>query len=673
MLKRNWGGEGMKGKIKAKKIYVFCPANVKTGGPELLHQLVFTLRKNGLDSCLVYTGIQNHDYEIIDEYRQYIDSYLLKRDVEDSHENLVIVPEVDVLALEEFKNIQKAIWWLSVDNFYLKYFSFDSLKYRISSWGFLRFIKRTFFNKSFFNGRNYISMNSDIVQNTNFHLCQSKYAENECNKHGLDTIYLSDYLNDEFFQNRNAVLKKENIVAYSPAKGFQFTRKIINKRLDIHFEPIRNMTREEVQNLLKKSKVYIDFGNHPGKDRIPREARMQGCIVITGKNGSAAYFDDVPVEEKFEKKIKNIPDILMLIEEVFKDYDFYNEKQTEYTEKICMEKDKFESGVRNIFCSSLEVITDSDGNEIHYCNGKLTEHYGHGSDKLLCSFIVLNYNDSFSTENLVDKLIDYSCVEKIIVADNKSSDDSFSILSNRYKNVSKVAVIQTDKNGGYSYGNNYGIDFFLKQNFHSNFVVISNPDIFITEKDLISLLKIAKSDEKIGALAPMMKIKNFDSLKISAWKQPGYFYDYLASVPFFRRFSEKIIRYKRSCFSNELMQVDVIPGSFILMPKLLLKDGIKFDERFFLYCEERILCEKIRKAGYKIMVATNLNYDHFESISIKKNYSKATERQKLLNDSKKKYYQFYKTNNKIKNFLLFLAIDLNFAFVKSLYNLRSSK
>lgn len=340
----------MKDCIKAEKIYVFCPANVKTGGPELLHQLVFILRKNGLDSYLVYSGIQNHEYKIIDEYRQYIDSYLLDNELADVAENLMIVPETNVLAHERYKNIQKAIWWLSVDNFYLTYFSFASVKYRISSWGFLRFIKRTFFNKFFFNARNHISMDSCIIKNVQFHLCQSKYAENECNKHELDTIYLSDYLNEEFFQIKKADSKKENIVAYSPAKGFLFTRKIIRKSPDIHFEPICNMTREEVQNLLKKSKIYIDFGNHPGKDRIPREARMQGCVVITGKNGSAKYFEDVPIEEKFERKSKNILEISNLIRKIFTDYDFYNKKQMKYTEKIKNEKKDFENNVKNIFC-----------------------------------------------------------------------------------------------------------------------------------------------------------------------------------------------------------------------------------------------------------------------------------------------------------------------------------
>jgi len=32
--------------------------------------------------------------------------------------------------------------------------------------------------------------------------------------------------------------------------------------------------------------VYIDFGHHPGQDRLPREAVQCGCVVITGKRGS---------------------------------------------------------------------------------------------------------------------------------------------------------------------------------------------------------------------------------------------------------------------------------------------------------------------------------------------------------------------------------------------------
>ena len=48
---------------------------------------------------------------------------------------------------------------------------------------------------------------------------------------------------------------------------------------------------------------YIDFGPHPGMDRLPREAALAGCIVITNREGAAAHDEDVPLppEYKFRK------------------------------------------------------------------------------------------------------------------------------------------------------------------------------------------------------------------------------------------------------------------------------------------------------------------------------------------------------------------------------------
>ena len=37
-----------------KKIFVVCPANLVTGGPELLHQFVDSLNTQGADAYLLY-------------------------------------------------------------------------------------------------------------------------------------------------------------------------------------------------------------------------------------------------------------------------------------------------------------------------------------------------------------------------------------------------------------------------------------------------------------------------------------------------------------------------------------------------------------------------------------------------------------------------------------------
>ena len=44
---------------------------------------------------------------------------------------------------------------------------------------------------------------------------------------------------------------------------------------------------KQIINIYNKTKVYLDFGYHPGKDRMPREAALFNNCIITNKKGSA--------------------------------------------------------------------------------------------------------------------------------------------------------------------------------------------------------------------------------------------------------------------------------------------------------------------------------------------------------------------------------------------------
>jgi hypothetical protein len=111
------------------------------------------------------------------------------------------------------------------------------------------------------------------------------------------------------------------------------------------------MTPEEVANLLLKAKVYIDFGHHPGKDRIPREAAISNCCVIVGKKGSARFQEDVPIKDefKFEPKKRNIPNIIDKIRHLLDNYEREIKKFEDYKEFILNEEEKFEEDIKRIF------------------------------------------------------------------------------------------------------------------------------------------------------------------------------------------------------------------------------------------------------------------------------------------------------------------------------------
>lgn len=146
--------------------------------------------------------------------------------------------------------------------------------------------------------------------------------------------------------------KKEDIVLYNPKKGKEFTEKIIRQSPpDINWVPLINLTTNQVHELIKKSKVYIDFGSHPGKDRFPREAASLGCCVITGKRGAAKYHQDVPINDKykFDDKTKNIPDIIEQIKFCLANYSSEVNNFSDYRSFIKNEKRIFSEDVKKIF------------------------------------------------------------------------------------------------------------------------------------------------------------------------------------------------------------------------------------------------------------------------------------------------------------------------------------
>jgi hypothetical protein len=227
--------------------------------------------------------------------------------------------------------MKKYVWWLSVDN-YVRPFKIcgpRDLYCLIKD----RMIKR----------------NVDFKDRTLFHLCQSYYAMDFVKKQGAENVYfLMDYLGQEHCSGVDIQSQRENVVLYNPAKGRAFTRKIIKAAPEgFKFVALQNMSPEEVHKWSNKAKVYIDFGNHPGKDRFPREAAMAGCIVITSKRGSAAFYEDIPINEfyKFKDSRREIPRIISLISDCMTHYDerrvdfdgyrnFIKEDRTRFIEQV---------------------------------------------------------------------------------------------------------------------------------------------------------------------------------------------------------------------------------------------------------------------------------------------------------------------------------------------------
>ena len=323
---------------KKSIIYIACPANTETGGPEALHTLAFEIKNLGLNVYMYYYGTISNQDPVRPKYKRFAVPYITE--IDDNRNNILIIPETNTKIQHDYKNITKAIWWLSVDN-YIKVLNTKNYK------GFKKLFRKIFPKKDL----RIVNFKDKNLH----HFAQSYYAINFLKEKGAKNIYfLADYLSEEFISDKEIMNKysKKDIVLYNPKKGYEFTQKLIEKAgNDIEFIPLINLTCAQVKDLCQQSKVYIDFGNHPGKDRFPRESALCGNIIITNLQGSAKFQKDVPLPQgyKFEDNDENINLIISKIKDCLENYDEKIKEFEAYRQFIYKDKENFINDIKNIF------------------------------------------------------------------------------------------------------------------------------------------------------------------------------------------------------------------------------------------------------------------------------------------------------------------------------------
>lgn len=321
----------------AMDFLVFIPANAQTGGPEALHQLADCLETHTEHSVqVVYFnpqrpinfGIVNNKpvlftdfFKTPDNYKIY--SFKIASNPTLTKETICILPEMlpDVAASIS-KYCKVLFWWLSIDNFF-----FHGFATRISN--FL-----------------------DLINHNIYHATQSVYAATFLNNLGITSCSLSDYITYPVLEEIN--FSREDKVLFNPAKQSQLTQPFINAlKPHVNLIPIQGYSHAELKNLFQTSKIYLELGHNPGKDRLPREAVANGCLLMCTDTGAGHYFRDTPIPvnslislqdlktKQYEPLIKNITTNLKTYSSSWSDYSFYRET-------ISKERQTFIEEVKNL-------------------------------------------------------------------------------------------------------------------------------------------------------------------------------------------------------------------------------------------------------------------------------------------------------------------------------------
>lgn len=267
--------------------------------------------------------------------------------------------------------------------------------------------------------------------------------------------------------------------------------------------------------------------------------------------------------------------------------------------------------------------------------------------------VILNYNNFETVKHLWNKIHDYKIIDHVIIVDNLSSDNSYSRL--KVLRTDKVDVIQTDHNGGYSYGNNFGA-FFLIERYQPDILFIANPDVEFTEKFIVRIVHDMIKEKAQAASGYMVLPK--DSLPIQ-WnpKINSFWNEALACTCFIK----KLFPYKGKFIKagTGIQSVEWIPGSLFAIDANVYKKLGGLDERVFLYYEEQILGKKFLSYGYKMIVDTDISYFHNHKFTINRS-SKNIVQVKQSYASKYFFYTQYEHIRLFKRVILkgFIAYGL---------------
>lgn len=274
--------------------------------------------------------------------------------------------------------------------------------------------------------------------------------------------------------------------------------------------------------------------------------------------------------------------------------------------------------------------------------------------------VILNYNDYKTTIQLVDSIIEYEYIDKIVVVDNCSQDNSYQYLMQL--SSAKVDVIKTEKNGGYSYGNNFGA-YWLIDNYHIEILFIANPDVRFSKNYIIKISDtLSKNRFQLvtGIATDMYGCSEKKKSRLNT-----YYDDLLDCTVLVKRLFPDL---RENLYENSgLVPCTFVHGSLFGIRADVFKKIEGFDEGVFLYGEERILSTKISRCGYKMAIDTDIKFLHMHSVSINKSLDYCRQL-KCLYLSRLYYYDKYFELSKTKyRFLrLFMWYGVN---VRKLYYL----
>ena len=261
-------------------------------------------------------------------------------------------------------------------------------------------------------------------------------------------------------------------------------------------------------------------------------------------------------------------------------------------------------------------------------------------DKMI-GIIVINYHSEEKTIEFVrTELAKISEENAVVIVDNGSTEESRNRLLEAFKGADQyVFVVPSEENLGFAKGNNLGAQVAANQ-FGPDVLLFANNDIRIVEMDAVDrMASKLRSLDKAGALGP--KVVGLDGRLqspepfISFWdRHIGLYWRSLLHSKSRRPFWEEYSQTAEEGFHYR------VSGSFFMVKAADYSACGGMDPNTFLYSEEMILSERLKRIGKGVYYFPEVSVVHEHGATTRKYYDKVRVRE-LKYQSEKYYYKTY--------------------------------
>jgi GT2 family glycosyltransferase len=268
------------------------------------------------------------------------------------------------------------------------------------------------------------------------------------------------------------------------------------------------------------------------------------------------------------------------------------------------------------------------------------------------SVIIVNYNVEFFLEQCLNSV--FQALEKVegevFVVDNNSIDGSLAMVAEKFP---QVILMANKDNVGFSKANNQALKI-AKGEYH----LLLNPDTIVEEDTFLKVVEFMDAHPNAGGLGVKMIDGKGNFLPESKRGLPtpkDAFYKIFGLSRLFPK-TKRFGRYHLSYLDKEeIHEIEILSGAFMLMRKETLDKVGLLDEAFFMYGEDIDLSYRIVLGGYKNYYFPKTRIIHYKGESTKKssvNYVFVFYNAMIIFAKK----HFSSKNARIYSFLINLAI-----------------